>query len=112
MESLVFTPAAVVDLLSKIDELGGYDIDYYETASGISFTIGDSSYTISSNDAEPILVDSEVVDVVENINNETYSEFDESQLESIQSGVFRELAKSLLVGGMVRLTTKLLGGKS
>jgi len=112
--SILFTPAAVLDLLSKIEELQDKDIGISETLDGnLLLTIGDSKYEISSDYAEEVEVPDEAVNAVEEINEEAYSDLggedtSSSEFEYVESGVIKEFFKTLLVGGMVRLTNKWL----
>lgn len=116
MGSIVFTPASLLDLLSKIDELSEYDLDVSETFDGdLQLTIGDSTYLIESDEAVDIPADDSVVDAVEEANLDAYENLDDSvefnmidEGEPIESGILKETAKTLLVGGLVRLTGKLL----
>ena len=113
MESVVFTPASLIDLLSKVDELKDYDIGISETIDGqIQLNIGSSLYIIDTNNSTDISVDDQVVESVEDTNLEAYENLDESVDvvvpgegdEPVESGIIKELAKTLLVGGLVRLT--------
>lgn len=112
--SILFTPAAVLGLLSKIEELQDKDIGISETLDGnLLLTIGDSKYEISSDYAEEVEVSDEAVDAVEEINEEAYSDLggedtSSREFEYVASGVIKEFFKTLLVGGMVRLTNKWL----
>lgn len=115
MDSIVFTPAALLDLLSKIDELSDYDISVTQTFDNqIQVSIGDSTYIIDTDEATSVNVDADVVDAVEDANYEAYENLDDSvdvtytEGASIESGIIKEIAKTLLVGGMVRLAGKLL----
>lgn len=116
MDTLLFTPASLIDLLSKIDELADLDIGLSETIDGhIQLVVGESTYDIDTNDATEISVDDSVVDEVEDVNEETYQNLDDSievdaydDTQPIESGILKELAKSLLLGGMIRLSKKLL----
>lgn len=112
MNELVLTPASLLDLLSQIDELKDLDVGISETIDGgIQLQIGESIYLIE-NTAEDVIVDDEVVEDVSSINENTYDELmsgeDFIKDDTIESGVIKELAKTLLVGGLVRLTTKFL----
>ena len=106
MDELVFTPAAVLDLLSSIEELKDYDIDFQETSSGITFSVGESQYEIKNNSAEPVEVPEEVVDEVAEINEENYEPYASDDGEAVEGGLIQELIKTLAIGGLVRLTKK------
>lgn len=111
MDKIVFTPSAVVDFLSQIKELDSYDIGILEDSDRIQITIGDSVYDIDTYDAEEIPVDNYVVEDIDDINQMAYSELPDSQYDgqtTIESGIIKQLAKTLLVGGLVRFTWKLL----
>lgn len=116
MNETVFTPASVLSLLVSIDELSDKDISLTETFDGkLQLAIGDSIYELVPDTMNEIEVDLEIVEEVEDINSDTYSDlgdaydivYDDS-LESVESGILKEVAKSLLLGGMVRLSAKLL----
>jgi len=113
MNSIVFTPASLIDLLSQIQELSDYPIGITETIDGqIQLNIGESLYIIDTDSATDIQVDDRIVDIVDDTNQEAYENLDESidvtvsgeGEEDIEAGLIKELAKTLLVGGLVRLT--------
>ena len=112
---ILFTPAALLDFLSQIEELADKDIAVNEDGSSITVIIGNSTYEINKSDAEPVEVEPDVVDEVSDINEFTYEELDDveySELddeEVVEGGLIKEALKTLAVGGMVRLTSKLLG---
>ena len=115
MGSILFTPASLIDLLSQIDELSEYDINITETIDGkLQLGIGESTYLIDDEDATDVAVSEDVADTVEDINLEAYENLDDdidvhvSDDQVIESGVLKEIAKTLLVGGMVRLAGKLM----
>lgn len=108
MAEVLYTSAAVVDLLSQINELQGKTIDINETDSQAIITIDDTEYTIPYSNATDIEVDDSVVDEVADITDSAYEDMDESEPDDITSGILKELAKTLFVGGLVRLTGKLL----
>lgn len=115
MQEIMFTPAALLDLLSQIDELKDVNIGITETIdSQIQLQIGDSTYILKEDDATEIRVDSSVIDAVEDANIHAYEDLaDSGQInldssEPIESGVLKELAKTLFVGGIVRLSAKFL----
>ena len=111
---ILFTPAALLDFLRQIDELSDKDISVDDTGDGLTVTIGSSTYGIAGSDAEDVEVEPEVIDEVAEINEATYSELDDVEYteldeEVVEGGLISEALKTLAVGGMVRLTSKLLG---
>ena len=110
---VLFTPAALLDLLTQIEELSNVDVGITESIDGsLNLAVGESTYIIDNHAATNIEVDSDVVDAVNTANIEAYEDLaDTGQVslsEPIQSGVIKEIAKTLLVGGLVRLSAKLL----
>lgn len=112
MDGIVFTPAAVLDLLTQIDELNEYEVGIAETPDGhLQLTVGTSVYDISDSEISDVPVEQQTVDDIADINEETYENMsEESNVDvfPIESGVLKEITKTLLVGGLVRLTKKLL----
>lgn len=113
---ILFTTAGLLDFLRQIDELSDKDISIDETGSTITVTIGDSSYGIDTNSASDVEVPDEVVEEVSDVADEAYAElgedgveFDESDEEVVEGGILSEALKTLAIGGLVRLTGKLLG---
>lgn len=112
-DNILFTPASLLELLSSIDELKDYTIGITETIDGnLQCQIGDSVYDIQSDMADEVAVDSDVIDEIDDINQTAYDElgndFDTYDTQDIESGIIKEVAKTLLLGGMVRLTTDML----
>lgn len=100
---ILFTPTALADLLNQIDELKDYDISVQD-GYPMRIQIGASTYEI-----EPESTSVEVsTDAVEEVNEVNDSAIDDSYevLEPIESGILKELGKTLLIGGLVRLTAK------
>jgi len=115
MESIIFTPAAVLELLVQIPELAQYNINFTETIGGdLQLTIGDSFYLIEAEEAPQVNVDESVVNAIDDINTEAYESLViEHSLESvegddIEAGLLKEIFKTLAIGGMARLGAKLL----
>ena len=112
MDQVVFTPAAVLDLLSQIDELKDLSVGVSETLDGgLQVTVGDSVYEIAASDAEDVEVPEEVVQDVDEINSEAYQNVEGSEPsgEIVEGGLIKEFFKTLAIGGMIRLTNKMLG---
>ncbi len=116
MDTILFTPSSLIDLLSKIDELADVPVSLTETIDGdIQLEVGDSVYLIQSEEAEEVSVDESVVDKIEDTNLEAYENLDsdvdvniQNDEQEIESGILKEVAKSLLLGGMIRLSAKML----
>lgn len=113
--NIIFTPAAILDLLNQIDELSEYGLGISETLDGkLQLTVGDSTYEIDVESTSEVTVPEDVSESIDDINSEAYEdlieseEFEVSDYETIESGLIKEAVKSLLVGGAVRLVTKLL----
>lgn len=113
--NIVFTPAAILDLLNQIDELKDYDLGLTETLDGkLQLTVGDSIYEISDETAEEVEVSEEVVDSIEDINEDAYEElaasegFESIDNQPVEAGLIKEAIKSLLLGGAVKFIKKLL----
>lgn len=115
-DEILLTPAALLDFLRQVDELADKDISVDDTGSALNITIGDSSYSIDFNQAEEVEVPDEVVDEVSEINESTYEEIDDIEYtpvsdeeDVVEGGLIKEALKTLAIGGLVRLTAKLLG---
>ena len=113
---ILFTSASLLDFLQQIDELSDKDIIVNEDGSTIAVTIGASTYSINKSDAEDVEVEPSVVEEVSEINESTFEELDGVEYtpevadeETVEGGIISEALKTLAVGGMVRLTSKLLG---
>ena len=115
MENVVFTPASVLSLLTKIDELKDVNVGMTETMDGkLQLQVGESVYELEPETPTDIQVEESVVEKVEDANQGAYEELaEEGEVEiqePITSGILKEIAKTLLVGGMVRLTGKMMQG--
>jgi hypothetical protein len=124
-QETLFTAAAVLDLLRQIDELSDKDIDVFDNESFALITIGDNQYHIDYNTAEEVEVPEEAVDEVTDIIEDTYDELGASgveyeevtdlevneagNLDVVEGGIIKEALKTLAIGGLVRLTGKLVG---
>lgn len=125
MDQLLFTPAALLSLLVQIDELKDKEIGLTENLDGtIQLTVGQSTYQINDNTSVEFEVDSEVIEELDDLNEDTYldmqdvadvdmdfvTELDEDST-AVQGGILSEFFKTLAVGGMIRLTAKMLSPK-
>lgn len=113
MDELLFTSASVLDLLSNIEELKDKNLDLQETESGVTITIGDIAYEIKSSDATEVEVDESTIEEIDEITSDAYDELstngvDVDNVEEVQGGPIKTLLKNLLLGGMVKMTAKML----
>lgn len=124
-QETLFTAAAVLDFLRQIDELSDKDIDVFDNESFALITIGDNQYRIDYNTAEEVQVPEEAVDEVTDIIEDTYDELgasgvdyeevsdivedEDGNLDVVEGGIIKEALKTLAIGGLVRLTGKLVG---
>lgn len=131
-QETLFTAAALLDFLRQIDELSDKDIDVFDNESFALITIGDNQYHIDYNTAEEVEVPEEAVDEVTDIIEDTYDELGasgveyeevtdlevngdgdlevvESDKQVVEGGIIKETLKTLAIGGLVRLTGKLVG---
>ena len=111
---LLFTSAAVLELLTQIDELQGYKIKLTDVPGhSIQLSIGDSTYAISSQQASDVLTNESVVSDVSQITEQAYQQLEsnsdlELELEPVTSGILKQVMKTLLIGGLVRLTSRII----
>ena len=109
--TILFTPAAILDLLANIEELKDLSIGVSNTLDGnVQIEIGDSTYIIQEPEDKEnnIKVDEDVVEQVDNINEEAYQDIADQydnveQSEIIETGFFKTLGKVLMVGGLIKL---------
>ena len=113
--NIVFTPAAVLELLNNIEELQEYNLSIVETMDGnLQLQVGDSIYNIDTENVEEVEAPPEVVDIVEDINEEAYedlvsdTDFEFSDSKVVEAGLIKEAIKSMLLGGAIKFIKKLL----
>lgn len=118
-KSIVFTLSALLDLLTSIDELKDYDLGISEDPAGdIILQIGDSTYSINTDQATDVKVPAEVTDTVDEVNEQAYEDLADNLPEgqfqetddTIEGGLLKEMLKSITVGGLVRLGAGLFHG--
>lgn len=113
-EQIMFTPAAVLDLLSQIEELSDVPVGLAETVDGkIQIAVGDSTYIIENSNIDSVDVEPDVIDVIDEANLEAYQDLVDSDAveyvddeEPINGGIIKEGIKSLLLGGLIRFAGK------
>lgn len=113
MDEVLFTPSAVLHLLTELDELKDKNISLSELSDGnLQISIGDSTYNIVTSTSVKVQVDDSVIETVEEENIQTYEELADNEnievSEPVESGILSSVVKSLLLGGMIRLAPKLL----
>lgn len=114
--NIIFTPASLLEILNQIDELKDYSLSVTETLDGnLQLQIGDSIYEIKTNEAEEVEVPEQVIEEVDTINEDAYTDLVENEgfektedQEVIESGLIKEAIKSLLLGGAIKLIKKLI----
>lgn len=114
--NIVFTPASLLEILNQIDELKEYNLSITETLDGnLQIQVGDSVYEIRTDEAEPIEVPEKVIDEVDDINEEAYTDlvetegFEETEVQDVvESGLIKEAIKSMLLGGAIKLIKQLM----
>jgi len=125
MEQVLFTPAALLSVLSQIDELQGKEIEVTECLDGkIQLRIDQSVYLIEDAASLELEVTDDVIEEVDELNEDAYIDLNQSgdvevdfvtdiddDSTTVQGGFLSELFKTLAVGGMVRLTAKMLSPK-
>ena len=96
---LVFTPASILELLSKIEEFEDLDLGLTEGLDGsLMLQVGDSVYRIDPEEnITEIDVAEDVVDEISNINENTYSELINSGMavddQVVETGIIKETLK-------------------
>lgn len=110
METLVFTPAAILELLASIEEIKDLPVGVSETPDGdIQIQVGESNYIIKEPETKnTVKVEEEVVDKVDEINEQAYQDIEDKfedavEKEVIETGLVKALGKVLLIGGLVKL---------
>lgn len=102
---LILTPSALLAFLSEIEELQDYSLSLSENEGELIVSIGDSQYILQSPEESTVEIDTEVIEDIEDIDEDGYDEIDNYvEDEPVEGGIIKELAKTLLVGGLVRLT--------
>lgn len=113
-EELVLTSAGLLELLLNIDEFKDFDFGLVESLdNNLQLQVNDSYYTIQpENTSESVEIDEDSLNQISQINDESYQELLDndqvSEQEPIESGLIKELVKTLAIGGLVRLGKSLI----
>ena len=107
---ILFTPSSLVDFLTQVDELKDVNIGVNDDGENVSISIGDSTYQINPKSVTNIDVSDDDLDQACQANENNYDELEESGSielnDSIESGIIKQLLKTLAIGGIVRLAAK------
>ncbi len=107
---ILFTPSSLVDFLTQVDELKDVNIGVNDAGENVSISIGDSTYQINPKSVTNIDVSDDDLDQVCQANESNYDELEESGSielnDSVESGIIKQLLKTLAIGGIVRLAAK------
>lgn len=108
MNEIIFTRSALAELLMSIEELKDKPIEIGDTENGMEIHIGDYTYNVEA-EVEVEAPEGTVAEIVQ-INEDGYESLQESleAEEPIESGIITNMIKSLLLGGAIRLSSKLL----
>ncbi|WP_301003139.1 hypothetical protein [uncultured Duncaniella sp.] len=109
---MLFTPAAVLDLLSQLPELADKQLELEEHGDGkLTLTVDGAQYTVTPEQPAEIEVPDEDVDYALATNDAAYESIEGIEQESqepISSGLLKHAVKAMLLGGMIKLTSKFL----
>lgn len=113
MGETLFTPAAVLELLTNIEELKDVPISLSEpSGNSINIQVGNNTYQIMLNSALKCVMDKDTVDVIEDEADSafaTLAENDDIVVEDpVEGGLIKGIVKSLLLGGLIRAVPKLI----
>lgn len=113
MDTIVLTPAGLLELLTQVDELKDYNIGIVESLDGnLQLQIGESVYELGEA-APAVEVTPDVVEQVDEINLDAYQNIEEDidfseSAQPVEAGLINSLIKAVKVGGMLRLAAKVL----
>lgn len=107
---ILFTHSSLVDFLTQVDELKDVNIGVNDDGENFSISIGDSTYQINPKSVTNIDVSDDDLDQACQANESNYDELEESGSievkDSVESGIIKQLLKTLAIGGIVRLAAK------
>lgn len=116
-EQILFTPASLLDLLCQVDEFAEFEIGVVTGIDGdLILNVGDSQYKIEPDRPLNLEVEPEVAEDVAEQNMSAYEDLvdkydgvaSSDDQEVIESGIYTDTLKNMLVGGLVRMAGKYL----
>lgn len=115
-EQILFTPASLLDLLCQVDEFAEFEIGVVTGIDGdLILNVGDSQYKIEPDRPLDLEVETEVAEDVAEQNMSAYEDLvdkydavSSDNQEVIESGIYTDTLKNMLVGGLVRMAGKYL----
>ena len=108
MNETLFSAASLMTILSSLEELDADQIDIDTDESGITVSLDGKDYRFNydnSGMAEVEVSESDMEEAQEVIET---AAAEEDAPENVEAGILSGTLKTLLVGGLVRLTSKLL----
>ena len=73
----------------------------------VRITIDDSEYTLRPETEVELEVDKDDIEAIDEMSEDTYESVENGDRD-VQAGPIKELVKTLMLGGMVRLSAKML----
>ena len=117
MEEIVFTSGALLELFNQIQEFEGHEFEVTDNGDTVTLSVDGSTYTLKSA-VEDVPADVETIETISDIDEEVYSDIADTESavdindmdteEVVESGIVKEAIKALLLGGMIKLSSKLL----
>ena len=107
MNETLFSAASLLTILSEIEEIDAEQISIDTDDKGITISFDDKEYRFNYDKvgtAEVEVSDEDMTEAEEVIT----AEMENEEPERVEAGVLSGALKTLLVGGLVRLTSKLL----
>lgn len=107
-EQTLFSAASLLTILSSLEEIDADQIDIDTDESGMTLSLDGHEYRFDYNDASTADIEVSEEDLKETEDVIEQESESQSDPEGIEAGVISGLLKTLAVGGLVRLTGKLL----
>lgn len=114
MAKLLFTPSALLRILLSLPQLEDCEIQLYEALdNSVQLIIDNEVYELLPAEDSLVLETTQaVLDSIEESEVSEYEALEDEDIvvsaETIEAGVLKSIVKSLLLGGCIRLSHKLL----